>query len=62
MKVTIMGSGTMVPSNERNSSGVLIEHKNTFSMVDLGYGTMHKLLKKGLTSVSYTHLTLPTIA
>ena len=49
MKVTIMGSGTMVPSNERNSSGVLLEHKNTFSMVDFGYGTMHKLLKKGLT-------------
>ena len=49
MKVTIMGSGTMVPSNERNSSGVLVEYENTCSMIDFGYGTMHNLLKKGLT-------------
>ena len=49
MKVTIIGSGTMVPSNERNSSGVLLEYKNTCSMVDFGYGSMHSLLKKGLT-------------
>ncbi|SVB90724.1 uncharacterized protein METZ01_LOCUS243578, partial [marine metagenome] len=49
MKVTIMGSGTMVPSNTRNSSGVLVEFENTRSMIDFGYGTMHNLLKKGLT-------------
>ena len=49
MKVTIIGSGTMVPSNERNSSGVLLEYENTYSMVDFGYGSMHSLLKKGLT-------------
>ena len=49
MKVTIIGSGTMVPSNERNSSGVLLEYENTCSMVDFGYGSMHSLLKKGLT-------------
>ena len=49
MKVTIIGSGTMVPSNERNSSGVLLEYNNTCSMVDFGYGSMHSLLKKGLT-------------
>ena len=49
MKVTIMGSGTMVPSNERNSSGVLVEYEKTCSMIDFGYGTMHNLLKKGLT-------------
>ena len=49
MKVTIMGSGTMVPSGERNSSGVLIENEGTCSMVDFGYGTMHNLLKRGLT-------------
>ena len=49
MKVTILGSGTMVPSNKRNSSGVLIEYENTCSMVDFGYGSMHNLLAKGLT-------------
>ena len=44
-----MGSGTMVPSNKRNSSGVLVEYENTCSMVDFGYGSMHNLLTKGLT-------------
>lgn len=49
MKVTIMGSGTAVPSSMRNSSGVLIENEGIRSMVDFGYGTMHHLLKLGLT-------------
>ena len=49
MKVTIIGSGTMVPSRERNSSGVLVESKGIRFMVDFGYGTMHSLLKLNLT-------------
>ena len=49
MKVTIMGSGTAVPSSERNSAGVLVENEGVRSMVDFGYGTMHNLLKLGLT-------------
>jgi ribonuclease BN (tRNA processing enzyme) len=49
VKITIIGSGTMVPSNERNSSGVLIENEGTRSMVDFGYGTLHNLLKRNLT-------------
>ncbi len=44
-----MGSGTMVPSNDQNSSGVLIEHDGIHSMLDFGYGTLHHLLKVGLT-------------
>ena len=60
MKVTIMGSGTMVPSNDRNSSGVLIEHDGIHSMLDFGYGTLRHLLKLGLTyhdidRVYFTH-------
>ena len=49
MKVTIIGSGTMVPSSERNSSGVLVENKGIRFMVDFGYGTMHNLLQLDLT-------------
>ena len=49
MKVTIMGSGTMVPSSKRNSAGILIKNDGILSMVDFGYGTMHNLLKLGLT-------------
>lgn len=44
-----MGSGTAVPSNERHSSGVLIENGGVRSMVDFGYGTLHHLLKLNLT-------------
>ena len=55
-----MGSGTMVPSSKRNSSGVLIEDEGIRSMVDFGYGTLHHLLKLGLTyhdldRVYFTH-------
>ena len=49
MKVTIIGSGTMVPSSKRNSAGILIENDGIRSMIDFGYGTMHSLLKLGLT-------------
>ncbi|MFQ5451717.1 MAG: MBL fold metallo-hydrolase [Nitrospinaceae bacterium] len=49
MKVTILGSGTVVPSLRRNSSGILIENGATRSLVDMGYGTLHQLLRLGWT-------------
>ena len=49
MKITILGSGTAVPSLERNSAGVLLQHGNINSLFDCGYGTLHQLLRLGLT-------------
>lgn len=49
MKVTILGSGTAVPSLDRNSAGVLLQHENINSLFDCGYGTVKQLLRLGLT-------------
>ena len=48
MKVTILGSGTAVPSLERNSSGVLIQEAGINTLVDFGYGTLKQLLHLGI--------------
>ena len=49
MKVTILGSGTAVPSLDRNSSGVLIQEEGTNTLIDFGYGTLKQLLHLGIT-------------
>jgi ribonuclease BN (tRNA processing enzyme) len=49
MKITILGSGTSVPSLERNSSGVLIQEEGINSLIDFGYGTLKQLLHLGIT-------------
>ncbi len=49
MKITILGSGTAVPSLERNSSGILIQNQGTNSLIDCGYGTLHQLLRLKIT-------------
>jgi ribonuclease BN (tRNA processing enzyme) len=49
MKITILGSGTAVPSLERNSSGVLIQDEGTNTLIDFGYGTLKQLLHLGIT-------------
>ena len=49
MKITILGSGTAVPSLQRNSSGVLIQDNGVNSLVDFGYGNLRQLLNLGIT-------------
>ena len=49
MKITILGSGTMVPQLERNSSGILIQNAGKNSLIDCGYGTLHQLLRLQVT-------------
>lgn len=49
MKITILGSGTAVPSLERNSAGLLLQHGGINSLFDCGYGTIHQLLRLGVT-------------
>ena len=49
MNVTILGSGTAVPSLERNSSGVLIQEEGINTLIDFGYGTLKQLLHLGIT-------------
>ena len=49
VKITILGSGTAVPSLHRNSSGVLIQDNGTNSLVDFGYGNLRQLLNLEVT-------------
>ncbi len=49
MKITILGSGTAVPSLQRNSSGVLIQENSINTLVDFGYGNLKQLLNLGIT-------------
>lgn len=49
MRATILGSGSCVPSLKRGSSGILIEAAGKKILVDVGLGTLHKLLQLGIT-------------
>jgi len=48
IRVTILGSGTCVPSLKRSSCSVLVQTGNSNLLFDAGPGTMHRLLEAGL--------------
>ncbi|MBW1896486.1 MAG: MBL fold metallo-hydrolase [Deltaproteobacteria bacterium] len=61
MKITIIGSGTCVPSLKRSSCSVLIEISQDLLLFDSGAGTMRRLLEAGvrinqLSYIFYSHL------
>jgi ribonuclease BN (tRNA processing enzyme) len=57
-KVTILGSGTCVPSLERSSCSVLMEIDGVKLLFDSGVGTMRRLLEAGtaINDLSYIFL------
>jgi ribonuclease BN (tRNA processing enzyme) len=56
MKMTILGSGTGVPSGARNSAGYFVELPDARVMMDCGAGTVHALDRYGLPWERMTHL------
>ncbi|MGH9828638.1 MAG: MBL fold metallo-hydrolase, partial [Blastocatellia bacterium] len=56
MKLTILGSGTCVPSGERSSAGYFVETDHLRIMMDCGAGTVHALARYGLPWEELTHL------
>jgi len=48
MKITILGSGTCIPSLKRSSCAALIRGKSIHILLDAGPGTMGQLLKMGI--------------
>jgi ribonuclease BN (tRNA processing enzyme) len=56
IKLTILGSGTVVPNGERNSSGYFVELSDARVMIDCGAGTVHALARYGLAWEEMTHL------
>jgi ribonuclease BN (tRNA processing enzyme) len=61
MRLTVLGSGTCVPSIERNAPGYLLEAGGRNALVDCGSGTLLQLARAGRTcmdldEVFLTHL------
>ncbi|MBE9547256.1 MAG: ribonuclease Z, partial [Proteobacteria bacterium] len=56
VKVTILGSGTCVPSLKRSSCSVLMDINDTKLLFDLGAGTMRRLLETGATISQISYL------
>lgn len=56
MTVTILGSGTCVPSLERSSCAVLVEIGKSKVLIDSGAGTMRRLLEAGVTIFDLSHI------
>lgn len=56
ISVTILGSGTCVPSLKRGSSSVLVRINDAVVLLDAGPGTMHRLLQADVSIFDITHL------
>jgi ribonuclease BN (tRNA processing enzyme) len=56
IKITILGSGTCVPSLKRSSCSVLVETGTQKIILDAGAGTMHRLLETGNDIFDITHI------
>ena len=54
--VTILGSGTCVPSLKRSSCSVLLEVGVSKLLFDSGPGTIRRLLETGITSFEISHI------
>src|SRR5215211_1431340 len=58
MKLTILGSGTVVPNGQRNSAGFFIETSDVKMMLDCGAGTVHALARYAIDWQALTHIFL----
>lgn len=58
MKVTLLGTGTPIPSLKRSSSGYLIEAENDVILLDHGPGAFARLMQAGKKAQDVTHVFL----
>jgi ribonuclease BN (tRNA processing enzyme) len=56
ISVTVLGSGTCVPSLRRSSCSVLMQIKDSLLLFDSGAGTMRRLLEAGKTIFDISHI------
>lgn len=56
IKVTILGSGTCVPSLKRSSCSVLVQIGSSRLLFDSGPGTMRRLLEAGVSIFDISHI------
>ncbi|MBI4961865.1 MAG: MBL fold metallo-hydrolase [Desulfomonile tiedjei] len=50
MEITILGSGTATPSLERNASGLCVRGSGSWTLVDMGPGTVRRMCEAGIDS------------
>ncbi len=55
-RITILGSGTCVPSLDRSACSLVMETGSSRILFDCGPGTMRRLLEAGITIFDLTHL------
>jgi len=58
ISITILGSGTCVPRLDRSACAVLVETGESRILMDLGPGTIRRLLEYGVTIFDLTHIFL----
>ena len=58
LAITVLGSGTCVPSLARSACSVLLETGGVKAVFDCGPGTMRRLLEAGVTVFDLTHIFL----
>ena len=58
MRLTILGSGTLVPDDGRHGSAYLLEGQGFLLLMDCGSGTLHGLDRHGVRWQDLTHVVL----
>jgi len=58
MRVKILGSGTCVPSLQRSSCSAAVSFDDTVFLLDIGPGTMRRLLEANISIFDVTHIGL----
>ncbi len=56
MEVTFLGTGSMVPTIERNATGILVRYKNEGLLVDCGEGTQKQFRYAGISPAKVTKI------
>lgn len=56
MKLTILGSGSAMPTSERYHSAQLLEMRNKQFLIDCGEGTQNRLIQYGIRTTRLNHI------
>src|SRR3989339_787096 len=56
MEITLLGTSSMVPTEERNHSGALLHYKEENILIDCGEGTQRQIRKAGLSAMKITKI------
>lgn len=58
MKITFLGTSSMIPTEDRNTTGILITYKSENILIDCGEGTQRQLKKTKISPTKLTRLVI----